>query len=92
MKNSIKIIGIVAGAMAAATLITRKRADGTTMFDDIADASKNLGERLVQFGTKLKDKFLPDMKGPNGEDMFADMYNRNYYLDDMNNRIYTDQA
>ncbi|MEO8795387.1 MAG: hypothetical protein ABI390_07945 [Daejeonella sp.] len=92
MKNSIKIIGIVAGAVAAATLITRKRADGTTMFDDLADASKNLGDKLVQFGTKLKDKFLPDMKGPNGEDMFADMYNRNYYLDDMNNRIYTDQA
>ncbi|WP_026897936.1 hypothetical protein [Daejeonella oryzae] len=90
MRNSLKIIGIVAGAIAAASIITRKRADGTSLFDDIADASKGWSDKLQQYGTKLKDRFLPDLKGPNGEDVFSDMYDRKYYMDDMNNRIYTD--
>ena len=92
MRNSLKIIGIVAGAVAAATLITRKRADGTSLFDDIANAGKDWGDRLSQFGNKIKDRFIADMKGPKGEDMFSDMYDRKYYMDDMNNRIYTDNA
>ena len=92
MKNSLKIIGVVAGAIAAATLITRKRADGTSLFDDIADASKDWGDKLLQYGNKLKDRFIPGIKGPDGENIFSDMYERKYYMDDMNNRIYTDNA
>ena len=92
MKNSLKIIGIVAGAIAAATLITRKRADGTNLFDDIADASKGFGDRMAQWGSNLKDRLIPHSKGPEGEELFSDMYDREYYMDDMNNRIYTDHA
>ena len=90
MKNSIKILGVIAGAIGAAALLTRKRADGTSMFDDIADTSKNWGDKLVQYGTQLKDKLMPEMKGPNGESVFSDMYDRQYYMDSDNKRIYTD--
>lgn len=90
MKNSIKILGVIAGAIGAAALLTRKRADGTSMFDDIADTSKNWGDKLVQYGNQLKDKLMPEMKGPNGESVFSDMYDRQYYMDNDNKRIYTD--
>lgn len=90
MKNSIKILGIIAGALGAAALITRKRPDGTSMFDDIADAGKSWGDKLLKYGTQLKDKLMPDMKGPNGESVFSDMYDRHYYMDDKDKRIYTD--
>ena len=90
MKNSIKILGVIAGAIGAAALLTRKRADGTSMFDEIADTSKNWGDKLVQYGTQLKDRLMPEMKGPNGESVFSDMYDRQYYMDNDNKRIYTD--
>lgn len=90
MKNSIKILGVIAGAIGAAALLTRKRADGTSMFDDVADAGKSWGDKLVQYGTQLKDKLMPEMKGPNGERVYSDMYDRRYYMNDESKRIYTD--
>jgi hypothetical protein len=62
MKNVIKILGIIAGAVGAAAIITRKRADGTSMFDDISETGKNWGDKLVQYGTQLKDKLMPELK------------------------------
>jgi hypothetical protein len=90
MNNSLKILGIVAGAIGAAALITRKRADGTSMFDDISETGKSWGDKLMQYGTQIKDKLMPAMKGPHGESVFSDMYDRHYYFDGENNRIYTD--
>jgi len=90
MNNSIKILGIIAGAVGAAALITRKRADGTSMFDDIADATRGWGDKLVQYGGQLKDKLMPEMKGPDGESVFSDMYGRNYYMTQENTRTYID--
>ena len=90
MKNAIKILGIIAGAVGAAAIITRKRADGSSMFDDISEKSKNWGDKLVQYGTQLKDKLMPDLKGPNGESVFTDMYDRHYYMDGENSRVYTE--
>ena len=90
MKNSIKILAVIAGAIGAAAIITRKRADGTSLFDDISDASKSWGDKLVQYGTQLKDKLMPEMKGPNGENVFSDMYDRYYYINESDQRIYTD--
>lgn len=90
MRNSIKILGVIAGAIAAAAIITRKRADGTSLFDDIAEAGKGWGDRLVEYGGRLKDKLMPEMKGPNGESVFSDMYDRHYYMGDGDKRVYTD--
>ncbi len=33
---------------------------------------------------------MPDVKGPNGEDVFMDMYKRNYYKNDEGTRVYMD--
>jgi hypothetical protein len=90
MKNAIKILGIIAGAVGAAALITRKRANGTSMFDDIAETGRNWGDKVVQYGTQLKDKLIHGKTGPNGESVFADMYDRHYYVDSDQKRIYTD--
>ena len=90
MKNSIKILGIIAGAVGAAALLTRKRANGTSMFDDITQTGKSWGDKIVEYGNQLKDKLMPEMKGPNGENVYSDMYNRHYYMNEENARIYTD--
>ena len=90
MKNSVKILAVVAGAIGAAAIITRKRADGTSLFDDISDAGRTWGDKLVRYGTQLKDKLMPEMKGPNGESVFSDMYDRHYYMKPDNTRVYTD--
>ncbi|NEU09897.1 hypothetical protein GZH53_16350 [Flavihumibacter sp. R14] len=90
MNNSIKILAVIAGAIGAAAIITRKRADGTSLFDDISDAGRSWGDRLVQYGTQLKDRLMPEMKGPNGESVFSDMYDRHYYMDGSDQRVYTD--
>ena len=90
MKNSIKILGIIAGAIGAAALITRKRADGTSLFDDISETGKSWGDKVLEYGSQLRDKLMPDMKGPNGESVYTDMYDRHYYMNGENSRVYTD--
>lgn len=92
MRNSIKIVGILAAAAAATAMLMRRRADGTRMMDDIANAGKDLGDKLMNFGSRIKDRLMPDMKGPNGEDIFSDMYDRQYYMDSMNRRVYMEEA
>jgi hypothetical protein len=90
MKNSIKILGIIAGAVGAAALITRKRSDGTSLFDDISETGRSWGGKLKNYGAQIKDRLMPEMKGPNGESVFSDMYDRHYYMTENNTRIYTD--
>lgn len=90
MKNSIKILGIIAGAIGAAALITRKRSDGTSLFDDISEKGKSWGDKVLEYGSQLRDKIMPDMKGPNGESVYTDMYDRHYYMNGENSRVYTD--
>ena len=90
MKNSVKILAIIVGAVGAAALLNRKRADGSSMFDDISEKGKHLGDKIAEYGTQIKDKFMPDKTGPNGESVFSDMYDRHYYMDDTDTRIYTD--
>ncbi len=90
MKDAWKILAIIAGAIGAAALLTRKRADGTSLFDDISETGRNLGDKIVDYGNQIKDRLMPDMKGPNGESVFSDMYDRHYYMDDNDTRIYTE--
>ena len=89
MKNSVKILAIIAGAVGAAALLNRKRADGSSIFNDISQKGRHLGDKIAEYGTQIKDKFTPDKTGPNGESVFSDMYDRHYYMDDTDTRIYT---
>ncbi len=100
------ILGLAAVAGVAYKVLTHKKPDGTTLLDDLTEASKgwtdklnefaeaNKGwkDKISQFVENVKDRLMPDMKGPNGEDVFTDMYKRNYYTDGTGSRVYMDEA
>ena len=104
MKKFTTILGLAAVAGVAYKVLTHKKADGSTLLGDLTDASKgwsdkfnefaeaNKGwsDKISQFVGNLKDKLMPDVKGPNGEDVFTDMYKRNYYTDSLGSRTYMD--
>ena len=106
MKKMTTLLGLAAVAGVAYKVLTHKKADGSTMLGDLTDRSKGWTEKFNEFaeansGWKdkfnqfveaLKDRMMPDVKGPNGEDVFADMYKRNYYTDGQGGRVYMDEA
>lgn len=79
------IWGAVAGVAAAAiaTLIYRRETA-----DELLNSAKGLGDRLVRYGNRLKDSLLHHVKGPNGEDVYIDMYDRQFYEDPSGKRVY----
>lgn len=88
MKNMI-IWGVTAGAAAAAIVaLMYKRKDGSRLADDLMDSAKGMGNRLVEYGSQIKDRLLHHVKGPNGEPVFLDMYDRQFYEDNMGRRVY----
>ena len=106
MKKITTILGIAAVAGVAYKVLTHKKADGATLLDDLTQASKGWGDKINEFADskgawkdkfndfvdKVKDRLMPDLKGPNGEDVYTDMYKRNYYSDGVGGRIYMDEA
>ena len=106
MKKMTTLLGLAAVAGVAYKVLTHKKADGSTMLDDLTERSKGWTEKFNEFaeannGWKdkfnqfveaLKDKVMPNVKGPNGEEVFADMYKRNYYNDGQGGRVYMDEA
>lgn len=91
MRN-VSILGIVAGAAAATAILAYKRKDGTRLSDGLVDSAKNLGHRISDFSSKIKDRILHNVKGPNGEAVYLDMYDRQFYEDEMGRRVYLDNA
>lgn len=79
------IWGAVAGVAAAAiaTLIYRRETA-----DELMSSARGLGDRLLKYGNRLKDSLLHHVKGPNGEDVYIDMYDRQFYEDPSGKRIY----
>lgn len=106
MKKLTTILGLAAVAGVAYKVLTQKKADGSTLIDDLTQASKGWSDKFNQFAEankgwpdkiaqiigNLKDKLMPDLKGPNGEDVFIDMYKRNYYTNDQGSRVYMNEA
>jgi hypothetical protein len=89
MKNT-TLWGIVAGAAAAGAVLYYKRNEVSRMSGSLKDSARNLGDKLVQYGSELKDRFLNNVKGPNGEDVYLDMYDRQFYENEMGQRVYLD--
>ena len=88
MKN-IAIWGIVAGAAAATAILTTfRRSDGSRLSDGIKDSAKQFGNKVSNLGHKLKVRLLHHVQGPNGEAVYLDMYNRQFYEDEMGKRVY----
>ncbi|HYK77428.1 MAG TPA: hypothetical protein VEV16_10650 [Daejeonella sp.] len=92
MKNSTRILGLMAGLAAATIFLMRKRVNGRSYFDDIVQTGNSLGNKILQYGNRLRSRFMPDMKGPHGEDVLTDRYDRHYYLDEMHRRVYVENA
>lgn len=81
--------GVTAGAAAAAIVaLMYRRKDGSRMADGFMDSARSMGGRLLNFGNQLKDRLLHHVKGPNGEAVYLDMYDRQFYEDDLGRRIY----
>jgi hypothetical protein len=93
MKNNAKgIIGAVAGAAVLGALMMYKRKDGQTVGSYLLDRTRGFGSNLGDYASRLKDKLMPGLKGPNGEPVYVDMYERNFYEDDNGERVYLDNA
>ncbi len=90
MKKMI-ITGVVAGAAAAAIIaLMYRRNDGSTYGDYLLDSAKDVTGKLKKYGQQIKDRLLNNEKGPNGEDLYLDMYNRKFYEDMQGQRVYLD--
>lgn len=91
MKTS-TLLGMIAGAAVATSIIYYKKNELLRASADLRDQAKTLGNRLVQYGTKIKDRLLHNVKGPNGEAVYLDMYDRQFYEDQEGKRIYLELA
>jgi len=90
--NAKGIIGIVAGAAVLGALMLMKRKDGQSIGSYLLSCTKDFGNSLSSYASKIKDRLMPDLRGPNGEPVYADMYNRNFYENDHGERVYLENA
>lgn len=89
MKNT-TLFGIVAGAVAVTAALYYKRSEVSKAGNRFLDSARGFGDRLVEYGTDIKNRLLQNVKGPNGEDVYLDMYDRQFYEDEMGKRVYLD--
>ncbi|WP_374166661.1 hypothetical protein [Arcticibacter sp. MXS-1] len=88
MKKTV-VWGVTAGAAAAAIVaLMYRRKDGTRLADGLMDSARDMGSRLMEYGNQIKDRLLHNVKGPNGEAVYLDMYDRQFYEDEMGRRVY----
>ncbi len=77
----------------------QKKDTTTTMGQDIKQAGKSTGKAANKVGNKVgeigakgaaavKDKRLKNIKGPHGETVYVDKYNRKYYINKNAKRVY----
>ena len=91
MKNT-TLLGLVAGAAAVTAILYYKRNEVSRVSGNLIDSAKSLGDRLVEYGSELKDRILHNVKGPNGEPVYLDMYDRQFYEDETGKRVYMDAS
>ena len=89
MKNT-TFWGIVAGAAAATAILYYKRNEVSRMSGNVMDSARGWGDKLAEYGSQIKDRLLNNMKGPNGEPVYLDMYDRQFYENEMGQRVYLD--
>lgn len=58
----------------------------------VKKAAKDVGNKAAEVGAKgaaaVSDKALKDRKGPHGETVYVDKYDRKYYVNKKGKRIY----
>ena len=90
MKKITQMLSIAAAAGVAYKVLTHKKEDGTSLLDQLSESTKGWTDKLNQYMSKIQDKLIPGMKGPNGEDVYRDMYKRSYYKSQEGSRTYMD--
>ena len=90
MKN-LAIWGIVAGAAAATAFVaTYKKKDGSRLSEGLMDSAKSFGNKLSHLGQQFINRLLHNVTGPNGEPVYLDMYDRQFYENQEGKRVYLD--
>ena len=92
MKKKLGILGAAAGAAAVLAILYYRREDVSRLADSFAGSAKNAGQKLKSYTRKIKDRLLHDVHGPNGEPVYADMYDRQFYENQDGDRIYLDHT
>lgn len=92
IKTIAGIAGLAAGAAVLSILLMRKREDGSTYGDMLLGKARDAGNNVLRYGEKLKDKLLHNVHGPNGEPVYLDMYDRQFYEDTDGKRVYMELA
>ncbi len=89
-----KIIGLGIGAGIAAAAVCAllyRRKDGSRLADNLADSARSVGNRVKDYTQQIKARLLHHVKGPNGEDVFIDMYDRQFYENSDGHRVYLEE-
>lgn len=93
MRNNTKgILGAVAGAAVLGALMLMKRKDGQSVGSYPLTCTKDFVNNMGTYAAEFRDKLMPGLKGPNGEPVYSDMYDRSFYEDDHGERIYLENA
>lgn len=87
MKKS-AIYAIAAGTAAIGAILYYKRNETSRLAGSLASSAKDLGNKALRYGTQLKDRLLNHVQGPNGEDVYMDMYDRQFYENTDGKRVY----
>jgi hypothetical protein len=99
MRKLLKIILFTFLAGGITSAYSQEKKDTTTVGQDLKHAGKSTGKAVKKAGKKvgevgakgaaeIKDKPLKNMKGPNGEKVYVDKYDRKYYISKDAKRIY----
>jgi hypothetical protein len=92
MKNAAGIAAAAAGAVVLGALLLYKKKDGTRVYQELLNKGKDLGGKLARYGNDLKERLLHHVTGPNGELVYLDMYDRQFYEGADGKRIYIEEA
>ena len=90
--KNLGLIGAIAGAAAVVAILYYRRDDVSKISENLVGSAKNLGGKLRDYTNQLKDRILHNVHGPHGEQVYLDMYDRQFYEDDQGRRVYMDNA
>ena len=98
MKSGIRYLLVALLLYSTSGTFAQQKKDSTTFGQDVKQAGKSTGKAVKKAGkkvgevgakgaAKIKDKSLKE-KGPHGETIYIDKYQRKYYINKDAKRIY----
>lgn len=87
MKTIIKAFFILSLSAITTASFSQEKQDSSGVRQTVKKAGKKVGEVGAKGAAKIKDKSLKE-KGPNGETVYIDKYERKYYVDKDAKRVY----